>query len=116
MHIFRQCHHGCLPELAREHEVAWEMALLFPWAEGHLLALSAQHIVGVENVHVDFLSRHLLDPGAWELSLRAFQKIVNHWGRLAVDLMATASNAKATFFYSCCKEPSSQGPDTLVQH
>ncbi|XP_013909106.1 PREDICTED: ubiquitin carboxyl-terminal hydrolase 7-like [Thamnophis sirtalis] len=69
----------------------WLEALrLGSWAEKHLQSLVSEHISGLSNVQVDWLSRATLDNGKWQLHLSLFQRICRRFGPpQAVYMMPT---------------------------
>ncbi|CAN2390513.1 hypothetical protein PRIEUP_LOCUS550, partial [Pristimantis euphronides] len=94
---FGQCHSGGI------HQSPWrdskrsgmdEVSLILKWAEGHVPALSAVYIPGVENWEADFLSRTTVNPGEWSFHPQIFNQIGVRWGFPNVDLMASRLNSK----------------------
>ena len=54
--------------------------------------LSVAHIPGTVNIEVDKQSRILEDATEWKLYPAVFQKIVEKFGKPAIDLFATRIN------------------------
>lgn len=61
---------------------------IWQWCEKRPIFIFASHIKSKENVEADEESRRTNIDTEWQLSDPAFQKIVNHFGYLEVDLFA----------------------------
>ncbi|KAM4697915.1 uncharacterized protein WCC33_013536 [Rhinophrynus dorsalis] len=70
------------------------------WAEHNLHALTASFLSGHLNTQADYLSRHQLDPGEWELNPKISQLVVANLGFPEVDLMAKNQNKKCDQYLS----------------
>lgn len=73
---------------------------LFRWVESHIRSIRAEHVKGVDNVQVDWLSRKTMDPGEWALKRELFQCIAARFGHLSVDLFAPTLNHQVPKFYT----------------
>ncbi|XP_041428609.1 uncharacterized protein LOC121397011 [Xenopus laevis] len=83
------------------------------WTERNLVQLSA--IPGVSNVQADFLSRHQIDSGEWELHLEVFEDIVQKWGILQIELMACRADCKDHSFVARYRDLMADGIDATTQ-
>ena len=64
------------------------------------ISLSALHIPGVDNTLADSLSRSMAPPHEWEVNTSVLEDLFGTWGIPAVDLFASAINAKCDRFCS----------------
>ena len=69
------------------------------------LWLSAAHIAGTVNIGADKQSRVLEDATEWKLNPALFQKIVENFGKLDIDLFATRINKQLDRYVSFHPEP-----------
>lgn len=58
----------------RSRTLLLESEKLFTWAEQHVLSITADHILGVDNFWQDWLSREKIDPKKWQLLPSLFQE------------------------------------------
>ena len=67
--------------------------------------LSAAHIPGTVNIEADKQSRVIVDGTEWKLNPALFQKIVEKFGKLVIDLFATRINKQLGRYVSWHPEP-----------
>ncbi|XP_063802384.1 uncharacterized protein LOC134970322 [Pseudophryne corroboree] len=91
-----------------------EVAQILAWAERWVPVISAIHIPGVENWEADFLSRHTIHPGEWELHPEVFLSLVDRWGMPDIDLMASRLNAKLPHYGARTQDPQAILIDALT--
>ncbi len=78
---------------------------IWQWCLVHNIWLSASHIPGKLNVAADFKSRNFNDRTEWSLHPQIFDRLVQEFGEVDIDLFATRLNAKCTRYVSWHKEP-----------
>lgn len=61
----------------RSRALMQEVEGLCLWVEKHLISIIAEHISGVTNVQVDWLSRATVDHSEWHLHLTLFREITD---------------------------------------
>ena len=71
------------------------------------LWLSAAHIPGTVNIEADKQSRVIVDGTEWKLNPALFQKIVEKFGKLVIDLFATRINKQLDRYVSWHPQPQS---------
>ena len=78
---------------------------IWTWALQKRIWLSASHIPGKLNVTADYNSRNFNDRTEWSLHQSVFDRLVEIWGPVELDLFATRLNAKCSKFVSWNKDP-----------
>ncbi len=73
---------------------------LLLWADQHLLSIRAVHVPGSLNYSADLLLRGRAIHGDWRLHPLTVNMIWGIFGRVEVDLFASAENAQCPLFYS----------------
>lgn len=91
-----------------------EARKLFLWAERHLRSVRTEHVRGLDNVQVDWLSRSRVDPGEWSLRTEIFNEIVQRFGKPVVDLFASHLNCQIQRFFSQYIHPRAEAMDALT--
>lgn len=90
-----------------------EATLMFKWAEFHLLSIKAEHLPGIHNVEVDWLSRRRIDKGEWSSHPHIFDIITRVMGRLEIDHFASPNNTQVPVFLSRTPTPQALGVNAL---
>lgn len=98
----------------RSSRLHGEALLLFAWTENHLESIRAEHVRGLDNIQVDWLSRETISLGEWALHIDVFSLLTEHFGVLDVDLFATHRNRKVPRFF--CRVPPSGGRGPRCAH
>ena len=75
--------------------------------------LSAAHIPGTVNIEADKQSRVIVDGTEWKLNPALFQKIVEKFGKLVIDLFATRINKQLGRYVSWHPEPEAMAVNAL---
>ena len=94
-----------LSSLSRE---IWE------WCEKRDLWLFASYINTKSNVDADKESRVIFRETEWELSPKAYDKIVDKFGNFDIDLFASKANAKCDIYVSWKTDPDSLTVDAFT--
>lgn len=94
-----------LSELAKE---------IWTWCEERGLWIFASYIRSVDNSLADFESRRLEPETEYSLSDKAFNAIVDKFGRPVIDLFATRANAKCKRYVSWKRDPGSFAIDAFT--
>lgn len=77
-----------------------EALRLWSWAQDHSICITAHHLAGVLNVHVDGLSRHYSADHVWRLHPEVVHRIFGVWGTPQFDMFATHKNMHCPSFCS----------------
>ncbi|XP_066582003.1 uncharacterized protein [Prorops nasuta] len=72
---------------------------IWQWAEARHIFLYADYITSADNKNADWLSRLENEDTEWELSNKAFAKIVKNFGTPDIDLFANKYNTKCKKFF-----------------
>lgn len=83
------------------------------WAEQNLASIRAEHVLGIESVLADLLSRKDLDQSEWCLHSRVFQQLFDDFGPLSVDLFASRENCHLPRYFTRERDPQAEGIDIL---
>ncbi len=78
---------------------------LLLWADRHLLSIRAVNVPGSLNYSTDLLLRGRAIHGDWRLHPLTVNMIWGIFGRVEVDLFASAENAHCPLFYSLTHSP-----------
>ena len=89
---------------------------LWMWCleKGILHVLSAQYLVGEENIREDAESREMRDCSAWRLKTLIFQKILGHFPDHSINLFPTHFTYKLWRFFTWRPDPLSEATDTFT--
>lgn len=87
---------------------------LLTWAFPQLLSLRAMHIPGLQNQVADFLSRQKPPPGEWRLHPEVVEEIWGRYGKMEVDLFASAASTHCPLWFSLKEATSPLGQDALA--
>lgn len=68
------------------------------WVEHYLCLLKAEHISAVTNIQADWLSWQMINHVEWHLHPSIFQRILEQFSLLKVDLFAMQQNAQLPAF------------------
>ena len=77
--------------------------------------MTAQHLPGKENVRADTESRVMRDRSDWMLNPLVFQRILDHFPFLEVDLFATRLTFQLLRFFSWRPDPLAEATDAFLQ-
>ncbi|XP_044144824.1 uncharacterized protein LOC122933830 [Bufo gargarizans] len=89
---------------------------IFIWAEREVRSISATHLKGSQNSRADFLSRHRIDAGEWNLNKQVFRQVCQLWGYPEIDLFASRGNSQLDCFYSLNPSENPVAVDALAQN
>ena len=70
------------------------------WCMERAIVLSAEHLPGCLNIIADEESRHMRDRWDWKLHPGLFQRIVETFGPIEVDLFASRLTYQVPWFFS----------------
>ena len=79
---------------------------IWMWFLEHNVYLTAAHIPGTSNSEADKMSRSFNEDLEWALVPQVFQKILDHFPDLSIDLFASRLNHKLAKYVSFQPEPS----------
>lgn len=96
------------PNLSKLAKNIWQ------WCEERNVWLFASYIASVENWQADYESRRTAVETEWELSVEAFDSVVNILGKPEVDLFASRINKKCAKYVSWKKDPGSIAVDAFT--
>ena len=88
---------------------------LWMWCLERDILLTAQHLPGKENVRADTESRVMKDRSDWMLNPSIFQRVLQHFPYLEVDLFATRLTYQLPRFYSWRPDPLAEATDAFLQ-
>ena len=77
--------------------------------------LSAEHLPGCLNIIADEESRHMRDHWDWKLHPGLFQRLVETFGPIEVDLFASRLTYQVPQFFSWKPDPQSEATDAFLQ-
>lgn len=97
----------------RSRTLLLEAKKLGLWTEHHLVSLQVEHILGVSNVRVDWLSQQQIDHAERHLNPTLFKDITLQFGIPEVNLFATHINAQLPHFVSLFPTPQAEAVDAL---
>ena len=86
---------------------------LWKFAIQNNIHIRAAHILGVQNVWADQLSRNRILPTEWTLHKSVVQKIFQLWGYPLIDLFASVQNRQIQIFCSWVPHPHALALDAL---
>ena len=86
---------------------------LWKFAIQNNIHIRAAHILGVQNVWADQLSRNRILPTEWTLHKSVVQKIFQLWGYPLTDLFASVQNRQTQIFCSWVPHPHALALDAL---
>ena len=75
------------------------------WCMENDIWITITYIPGVENITADFESRKTNDRTEWMLDTKVFNKIINMWGPLTIDLFASRTNTQLHRYVSWKPDP-----------
>ena len=79
------------------------------------ITITARHLPGLQNIRVDFMSRHLSDRTDSMLNPHLFNVLNQQWEPFDIDQFATRLTRQLPEFYSWKPDPESTAVDALVQ-
>ena len=79
---------------------------MWMWCLEHNIYLTAAHIPGTSNSEADKMSRSFNEDLEWALVPQVFQRILDHFPDLSIDLFASRLNHKLAKYVSIQPEPS----------
>ncbi|XP_060542717.1 ligand-dependent nuclear receptor corepressor-like protein isoform X6 [Pantherophis guttatus] len=97
----------------RSRSLMDEAHLLGVWAEEHLASITADYILGSDNIQADSLSRSQVDQGEWSISQDLFQDIVSRFGCPVLDLFASRTNHRLPRYFSRFLDLQAEATDAL---
>ena len=83
------------------------------WGTCRSITIHAEHLPGLENVRVDWESRHLTDSSDWMLHRDVFQQLESNKGLFSIDLFASRTNTQLPLYYSWRLDPDALAVDTF---
>ena len=86
---------------------------LWTWCLDRGIVLSAENLLGEQNVAVDLQSRSLTGSAEWKLSSKVFKKVAQRLGPVNVDLFATCLNTQLSRYMSWRPDPFVMATDAL---
>lgn len=87
---------------------------IWTWCEERNIWIFASYISSRDNFEADFESRRLEPETEYALSSSAFREIEDSFGRPAIDLFATRTNAKCVRYVSWSRDPGSIAVDAFT--
>ena len=87
---------------------------IFTWAQSRSIALSAEHIRGVDNVDADLASRSFNPDTEWMIDPPVFQELCLIYKRPSIDLFATRINAQLPRYVSWRPDPHAYATDAFT--
>ena len=87
---------------------------IWSWCEDRQIWIFATYIASKDNVEADFESRREKSVAEIELSIKAFNHIVDKFGKPQVDLFATRANAKCRRYVSWKRDPGCFATDAFT--
>ena len=88
---------------------------LWMWCLERNIHITAQHLPGVQNVIADAESRTMIDRSDWQLNPVIFDKIVDLFGPVEVDLFASRLTAQCPAYFSWRPDPYAVATDAFLQ-
>ena len=88
---------------------------IWNWSLDRKIALSAEHLPGVQNVVADRESRRKRDCSEWKLDPTIFRRIMQTLGPCQVDLFASRISAQLPMYMSWKPDPGAVATDALSQ-
>lgn len=90
-----------------------EASILGLRAERHLRFLTVEHISGVSNMQVDWLSWTVINHAEWHLHPSLFWELPDRFGFPEADMFATPDNSQLLRFYTRFPALRAEGIDAL---
>lgn len=75
------------------------------WVEENLASLRAEHLVGIQNVSSDELSRQTIQEAEWQLKPKVFQAMTKKFNQPVMDLFASSRNRQMGRFFARAPDP-----------
>lgn len=100
---------GPTPQLSNLMTTIWHTA------QEHQISLSAKHLAGYLNSHVDKLSR-IVSPYEWQLSRSTFRLLNATWGPHTVDHFSSFRTKQLPFYNTIYYDPQSEAVNTMAQN
>jgi hypothetical protein len=85
------------------------------WCLQRQLTVTADYILGKNNVIADWESRNLVDFSDWKLNLTIFKSLMFLFGQCNVDLFADRLNARLSHYFSWKPDSQAKAVDGLLQ-
>ena len=85
------------------------------WCLERAIVLSAEHLPGCLNIIADKESRHMRDRWDWKLHPGLFQRIVETFGPIEVNLFASRLTYQVPLFFTWKPDPQTGATDAFLQ-
>ena len=86
------------------------------WCLERNIHITAQHLPGVQNTIADAESQAMIDRSDWQLNPVLFNRIVNLFGPIEVDMFASRLTTQCPVYYSWRPDPYAAATDAFVQN
>ena len=83
------------------------------WCICRNIMIHAAHLPGLENVRVDWESRHLADSSDWMLHQDVFRQLESKEGPFSIDLFASRTNTQLPLYCSWRADPDALAVDAF---
>ena len=88
---------------------------LWMWCLERNVHITAQHLPGVLNSVADAESRKMMDRSDWKLNPVIFQRVVDRYGPIEIDLFASRLTTQCRRYFSWRPDPSAEATDAFLQ-